>query len=220
MRSIAAAVAVSVALAAPAAAQTASPPPRFEIAAGPMYGLQDPERPVTPGWIVSSGFRLGGQLLVVEGAWHRESHVDDHLWGYNEVFRRHRKSLYWTLQAGVRSGPPQGRVGLYYQLLAGGFAARFRTDNEWPASIDVEAENAACGFYANDQFFPCENLPYPAFREERAAGVAMQPGIGLDVRVWRRLTLRMAADLPILAGGDYVVLRPKLSAQVVAGLGR
>ena len=219
MRSIAAAVAISVALAAPAAAQTEAP--RFEIAAGPMYGLQDPEQPVTPGWTVSSGFELGGQTFVVEGSWHRESHVRDHLWGFDEVFRQRQQSRYWTLAGGIRSKPPQGRVGLYYQLLVGGFAARFRTDNEWPASIDVEAENAACGIYVNgDLFYPCENVPYPAFHEERAAGFAMQPGIGMDVRVWWQLTLRMAADLPILAGGDYVVLRPKLSAQVVVGLGR
>lgn len=128
---------------------------------------------------------------------------------------------YWTLQGGIRSGPPEGRAGLYYQLLAGGFAVRYRTDNEWPASIDVEAENAACGAYINDDlFYPCENVPYPAFREERAAGVVVQPGVGMNVRVRRRLTLRMAADLPIFAGSDYVVLRPKLSAQVVVGLGR
>ena len=33
--------------------------------------------------------------------------------------------------------------------------------------------------------------------------------MGVDVNVWQRFTLRLAADLPILASGDYVVLRPK-----------
>ena len=60
----------------PAPAAEAQTWPRgFEIAAGAMYGFQDPERPVTPGWIVSSGFDLGGQSFVVEGAWHREAYV-------------------------------------------------------------------------------------------------------------------------------------------------
>ena len=42
--------------------------------------------------------------------------------------------------------------------------------------------------------------------------------MGVDVDVWRRLTLRVAADLPILASSDYVVLRPRLSAQLVVAL--
>ena len=55
------------ALAMVAAAQTRRH--AFEIAAGTMYGLQDLERPVAPGWVVSSGFDLGRQSFVVEGAW-------------------------------------------------------------------------------------------------------------------------------------------------------
>ncbi len=51
-------------------------------------------------------------------------------------------------------------------------------------------------------------------------GFVMQPGMGVDVNVWRRFTLRLAADLPILAGGDYIVPRPKLSARLVVALGR
>ena len=67
---------------------------------------------------------------------------------------------------------------------------------------------------------PCLNVPYPEFDEERTVGFVMQPGMGMDVNVWRRFTLRLAADLPILANRDYVVVRPKLSARVVVALGR
>ena len=62
-------------------------------------------------------------------------------------------------------------------------------------------------------------MPYPGFDEERSAGFVVQPGMGVDVNVWRRFTLRLAADLPILAGGDYVVHRPKVSARVVLAFG-
>jgi len=48
----------------------------------------------------------------------------------------------------------------------------------------------------------------------------VQPGLGVDVNVGRRFKLRLAADLPILASGDYVLLRPKLSARGVVALGR
>ena len=171
---ITAIVIITVALASPAAAQV-------EVAVGPMFGLQDLERPVTPGWIVSSGFEIGGgQTLVVEGSWHRDSYTRDHLWDYDEIFRERSKSRYWMLAGGIRSKVPRGRVGLYYQLLAGGFSAGYRTDNEWPASIDVEAENAACGAYINGELlYPCENVPFPAFREDYTAGFVMQPGAGV-----------------------------------------
>ena len=108
-----------------------------------MYGLQDPERPVTAGWIVSSGFELGRQSFVVEGAWHRDAYVLEHPWGFEEVFREKLQNRYWMLMGGVRGGERQGRVAPYYQVLAGGFAGRFRRDYEWPTSIDTEAENAA-----------------------------------------------------------------------------
>ena len=125
------------------------------------------------------------------------------------------------LIGGIRGGKRQGRVAPYYQVLAGGFAARFRRENEWPASIDTETANAECGGYADGVLVhPCVHVPYPEFDEERSAGFVVQPGMGVDVNVWRRFTLRLAADLPILAGGDYVVLRPKLSARVVVALGR
>ena len=206
----------------PASVAEAQTRPRaFEIAAGTMYGLQDPERPVTRGWIVSSGFNLGRQSFVVEGAWHRDAYVLEHPWDFDEVFREKLQSRYWMLMGGVRGGERQGRVAPYYQVLAGGFAARFRRDYEWPASIDTEAANAECGGYIDGVLVhPCLNVPYPAFDEERSAGFVMQPGMGVDVNVWQRFTLRLAADLPILASRDYVVLRPKLSARVVVALGR
>ena len=182
----------------PASAADAQPGPQpFEIAVGTQYGLQDPERPVTPGWILASGFDLGGHSFVLEGTWHRETYVLVHPWDLDEVFRESTKSRYLMVLGGVRSRERQGRVVPYYQFLGGGFAFRFRTDNEWPASV-----------------------PGPEFREERATGFVMQPGMGVDLNVWRRLTLRLAADLPILADRDYVGLRPKLSARVVVGFGR
>ena len=202
-------------------AEAQTRPHRFEMAAGTMYGFQDPERPVTAGWIVSSGFDLGRQSFVVEGAWHREAYTLEHPWDLDEVFREGIRSRYWMLMGGVRGGKRQGRVVPYYQVLAGGFAARFRRDYEWPASIDTAAANAECGTYFDGELVqPCLYVPYPEFDEERTAGFVVQPGLGVDVNVWRRFTLRLAADLPILARGDYVVLRPKLSTRIVVALGR
>ncbi len=134
-----------VLLASAAEAQTRAH--RFEIAAGTMYGFQDPERPVTAGWIVSSCFDLGRQSFVVEGAWHRDAYALEPPWDFDEVFRERLQSRYWMLMGGVRGGKRQGRVAPYYQVLAGGFAARFRRDYEWPASIDTETANAECGGY-------------------------------------------------------------------------
>lgn len=203
------------------AAQAQTPPHRFEIAAGTMFGFQDPERPLTAGWVVSSGVKLGRRSFVMEGAWHRDAYAEEHHWAVDQVFREQLESRYWMVLGGVRFGDRPGRVALHYQVLAGGFAASFRRDHQWPASIDTAAENAACGADVDGAVaFPCLNVPYPAFTEERRAGFAMQPGVGMDVNVWRRLTLRLSADLPILAGGDYVVLRPKVSARVVVALGR
>ncbi len=47
---------------------------RFEVAAGVQFGVQDPERPVTPGWVLSAAFEARGQEVVVEGAWHRQTY--------------------------------------------------------------------------------------------------------------------------------------------------
>ena len=211
-------------------AEAQTRPHRFEIAAGTMYGFQDPERPLTAGWILSGGFDLGRRSsFVVEGAWHRDAYALEHPRDFGEVFRERLQSRYWMLLGGVRGGGRQGRLAPYYQVLAGGFAAHFRRDYDWPASIDTEAENAACGAYHDGVLVhvpphpghaPCLRVPYPAFDEERNAGFVMQPGVGVDVNVWRRFTLRLAADLPILTNGNYLVFRPKLSARVVVALGR
>ena len=91
------------------AADAQTRPHRFEIAAGTMYGFQDPERPVTAGWIVSSGFDLGRQSFVLEGAWHREAYALEHPWDFDEVFRERHQSRYWMLMGGVRGGKRQGR---------------------------------------------------------------------------------------------------------------
>ena len=60
----------------------------------------------------------------------------------------------------------------------------------------------------------------PRSEAERAGAFAMQPGGGMDVDLSRRVKLRLMADLPIFASGDYVVHRPRLSARVVVGFGR
>ena len=211
------------------AVSTASAPvgaqgdPRFEVAAGVQFGVQDPERPVTPGWVLSGAFEALGQEVVVEGAWHRETYL--HLRPHfhedtltEEFTRATHRSRYSMVMAGIRSGRGTGRLSLHYQLLLGGFAARFRTDYEYPASIDVEAENAACGGYIDGVLVhPCTYVPYPEFDEEGVSGFVAQPGIGLDVNLLRRLALRFAADMPIFAGADYVVARSRLSARMVVG---
>lgn len=213
----------ALALAAPGVeAQPARPPaPAFEIAAGPQYGLQDPERPVTPGWIVSSGFELDGRTFVVEGSWHRDMYVRHRDMGFDGVARETHRGRYLTLAAGVRAGERGGRVAPFYQVLAGGFAVRFRTDYQWPESLDVETANAECGGYVGGRLvLPCLYVPYPAFDEQRSAGFVMQPGMGMDVNLRPGFALRLAADLPIFADGDHVALRPRLSARAVVAFGR
>ena len=208
---------------APAApvAEAQTPTRASEIAVGVQYGVQDPERPVTPGWIVSGGFDLGRRTFVVEGAWHRDTYVPNRHPGFDEGARATSRDRYLMLTGGVRGGKRGGRAAPFYQVLAGGFANRFRTDYEWPDSLDVEAENAGCGVFADGRLvLPCRNVPYPRFEEERAAGFVMQPGMGMDLRVGRRFTLRLAADLPIFTNGDYVALRPRISARVAVEFGR
>lgn len=202
-------------------AEAQTPTRTFEIAAGVQYGVQDPERPLTPGWIVSGGFDLGRQTFVVEGAWHRDTYVRNRHRGFDEGARATSRARYLTLAGGIRGGKRGGRAALFYQILAGGFASRFRTDYEWPDSLDVEADNAVCGIFADGRpVLPCSYVPYPRFEEERAAGFVIQPGIGIDLRVGRWFTLRLAADLPTFTNGDYVALRPRLSARVAVGFGR
>ncbi len=196
--------------------------PRFEIAAGTHYGLQ--QRPLTAGWILTGGFPIDQQDFVVEGAWHRRMTTRELRFGFDDfgddVGRETYRSRYLMLAAGVRGGQRQGRISPFYQVLFGGISTRFRTDYEWPASLDVEAENADCGGFIGDELvFPCLNVPYPEFEEERNAGFLMQPGVGLDVLVQRRVKLRLVTDLLVIADRDYVVLAPRLSARIIVGFG-
>ncbi len=214
---------------------------QFEIEAGPMYGVQGPERTVTPGWGLAGTFDLGGQTFVVEGAWHRRTTVRellDFFWGWEDedafgeavrldgLVRHTSRSRYALAMAGLRGGGRQGRrLGLYYQVLVGGFWARFRTDYEYPEAWDVDLANSACDgsvgtaeVYINGVMVdPCGYPPYPAFDEQRAAGLVVQPGAGIDVGVWRQVGMRFGADFPIFASPDFVVSRPRLTARVVVG---
>ena len=66
-----------------------------------------------------------------------------------------------------------------YQVLLGGFHTRFRTDYEWPAYIDTDAENAACGGYWDGvKRTPCLNVPFPEYDETRRNWLLFQPGWG------------------------------------------
>ena len=192
---------------------------RFEIAAGTHYGVS--QRPLTPGWIVSGGFEIDQQNFVVEGAWHRRMQTRELRFGFDDLGSETFRSRFVMLAAGVRSADRPERIAPFYQVLLGGFSTLFRRDYEWPASIDVEAENANCGGFVGDELvFPCLNVPYPEFEEQREAGFLMQPGVGLDVRVRRGLKLRLMTDLLVLANRDYVTLLPRLSARIVVGFGR
>ena len=96
------------------AAKAQTRPHTFEIAAGTQYGVPDSERPVTPGWIVSSGFALGRQVFVVEGAWHRDAYVLEHFWDVDEVFRENPELAAALANAIIREycfltlNPPHG----------------------------------------------------------------------------------------------------------------
>ena len=230
-----------VALAASTVLAQTNPEAQFEIEAGPMYGVQDPQRTVTPGWGLAGTFVLGGQTFVVEGAWHRRTTVrelHDVFWGWEDgdafgeaepargLVRHTSRSRYALVTAGLRGGGRQGRrLGLYYQVLVGGFWARFRTDFEYPEAWDVELANSACDevsdlgtAYVNGVMVdPCGFPPYPAFDEQRTAGLVVQPGAGIDMGVWRQVGMRFGADFPVFANPDYVVSRPRLTARVVVG---
>ena len=109
----------------------------------------------------------------------------------------------------------------YYQVLMGGGGARFRTDYDWPDSLDTETLNAECGGYIDGELvFPCENVPYPEFDEQRFGWFVMQPTLGIEVDVWRWLGLRVAADLPVLVSREFVAWQPSVAARVVVGSGR
>lgn len=202
---------------------TAESQPRFDIAIGPQFGLQDRETPVSRGWIVSTGFEIDGQEFVVEGSWHRSGSAHERYFGYSEDPRDSiglelRSGRILTLAAGVRSPKSDRPIAPFYQVLAGGAQFVWRTDYEYPASIDVDAENANCGILHDGVLVaPCINLPYPEFDEERNQGFVLQTGAGLEVRIRREIAVRVAADLLFLATREYVGGISRISARVVIG---
>ena len=195
---------------------------RFEIAAGAHYGMN--QRPMTPGWVVSGGFQIDQQDFVVEAAWAQQVRTRElrfSLGPFDEdVGSETSRNRYLMLAAGVRSGQAQSqRFSPFYQVLLGGMTTRFRTDYEWPALIDTEAENANCGGFVGDRLLnPCFNLRYPEYEEQRTHWFLMQPGVGLDVLVQQRLKVRLTTDLLVIANRDrgmHVV--PRLSVRVAVG---
>ena len=194
---------------------------RFEIAAGAHYGLN--QQPLTPGWAVSGGFQIDEQDFVVEAAWSRHVRTRE-LYSRFDPFNEYSgsetfRSRYLMLAAGVRGGLQQGkRFSPFYQVLVGGFSSLFRTDYNWPASIDTEAENRNCGGFAGDRLVsPCFNVPYPEYEEQRRHAFLMQPGVGLDVLVHQRLRVRLTTDLLALANRERgMALVPRMSIRVVA----
>ena len=160
----------------------------------------------------------------MEAAWNRQVRTRELGFRFDpfdeDVGSETSRSRYLMLAAGVRSGQGQGRrFSPFYRVLLGGMTTRFRTDYEWPASIDTEAENANCGgFVGNRLLNPCFNLPYPEYEEERRHWFLMQPGVGLDVLVQQRLKVRVTTDLLVIANRDrgmHVV--PRLSMRVAVG---
>lgn len=209
-----AALAVGLSLLVPAASAQA----RFELGAGPQYGLQ--REPMTHGWLVSGGFEIDGQEFVVEAGWSLNERMQeihgrwDPLDEYpgSEVAR----SFYLTMAAGIRGGLDQEkRFSPFYQLLAGGLMSRHRTDYDW-TGIDAEAANRRCGGYGDGVLLsPC--VRYPEYREQKTKGFLMQPGIGMDVRVAGGVKARLALDLMALAHRDWgMIAIPRMSLRVVA----
>lgn len=196
---------------------------RFDVAMGPQFGLQDSETPMSRGWIVSTGFDIDGQDFLVEGSWHLASSAHERYFGGDDPFDSIGLELrgvrVMTLAAGVRSPKSERPVAPFYQVLAGGFQWVSRTDYQYPASIDVEAENARpCGGYADGVLVhPCLTVRYPAYREDRNQGLMLQTGAGMEVHIRREIAVRVAADLLFMANREWVVVWPRLSARVVVG---
>lgn len=196
---------------------------RFELAAGTHYEGARP--PLMPGWVVSGGFQIDQQDFVVEASWRRRTTTraqrlfDEY--GNEVTGLTTSRSRYLFLTAGVRSRlTPGRRFSPFYQVLAGGYRSRFRTDYEWPAWFDAEAANARCGGFVDGRLFsPCTNLQYPEYEEQRSQGFVMQPGMGLDVRVHRALGVRLVTDLFVFVNRERgMALSPRLSLRVVVGL--
>ena len=205
---------------------------RFELGAGIQYGVRTLSPPLTRGWIASGGFEIDQQDFVVEVSWHRRRVTRERrffapggLDGFevlDEVSREIYRGSMLTVAAGVRGGDPRGRrFSPFYQVLVGGMSLRLRTDYEWPASIDTDAENANCGGYFGDELVaPCLNVLYPEYELEHRAAFLMQPGVGLDVRVARAVKVRLVTDLLVVADRDYMTVVPRLSGRIVVGFGR
>lgn len=195
----------------------------FDFSAGGFWGGHAPDGPVTAGWVQSS--RLLDQW-VLEGASRVDTVFETRRGDFDGDVRVTREDRYETLLGGLRSPSGEGWVGFYYQLLVGGFRiARTRTYES--DTVDIEAENARCGTFGGDGTFvsPCEP-PFPA--GETAYGFVVQPGVGVEF--WGpefdlpflslvELGLRIAADLPVLANRDRVMVRPRMAAMVVVGFG-
>ena len=206
-------------------AATAGGQTRFDVAMGPQFGMQDRETPLSRGWIVSTGFEIDGQDFVVEGSWHLSGSAHERYFGGDDP--RHdiglelRSGRILALAAGVRSPKSERPVAPFYQVLVGGAQFVWRTDYEYPASLDVEAANArSCGIYADGVLVhPCLRVRYPEFREERNQGLILQTGAGLEVRIRREIAFRVAADVMFMANREYVGGFSRLSARVVIGFG-
>lgn len=198
-----------------------------------MYGFQDPERALTPGWGLAGAVEIGGQTLVVDVAWHQRTYVwefPDAFWHSDDLFadvepieglvRHVSQPRYGIATAGLRVGGREGqRLGLYYQMLVGGFWGRFRSDFEYPEAWDIAAANAACGGYIDGVLVhPCTYPPYPASDEERVAGFVVMPGTGIEVEVWRQAALRFGVDLPVIASPQGATMRPRLTGRLVVSL--
>ena len=65
------------------------------------------------------------------------------------------------------------------------------------------------------------NVPYPEYRETRRNWLLVQPGLGLDVRIWRGAKFRALMDVLGVVNRDWgVEWAPRVSARVVVGFGR
>ena len=211
-----AALVVVVSLLAPAASgQT-----RFELAAGPQYGLQ--REPMTHGWLVSGGFESDGQEFVVEAGWSLNERMQE-VWGRWDPHDEYpgsevARTFYLTMAAGIRGGLDQGkRFSPFYQLLAGGLMVRHRRDFDWSdIAAEAEAANRRCGGYGDGVLLsPC--VRYPEYEEQKSNAFVMQPGVGMDVRVAGGVKARLSLDLMALAHRDSgMVTIPRMSLRVVA----
>ena len=201
------------------AAGSASAQSPYEVAVGTTYMGSRP--PVTPGWSLSTAFEVDGQTYVVEGTWFRRTRV----WLYDDwdpsQGQETQRSMLMFLAAGVRSPKSEAPVAPFYQVLVGGYHSRFRTDYMYPPDLPAAAENRDCGIYANGvKRATCLNVPFPEYEEYRRNWLLVQPGVGLEVRVWRGIEFRARMDVLGLVSRDWgVEWGPRMSTQVVIGFG-